>query len=471
MRLARNAPSDPKGPLRERAPRLSPAALVMLLLVLPAGPTAGQGIDDALAFEDLGFTRALTPGARVSGLAGAYTSAADDVHALLYNPAGLTRVKRVELGLGLQRQRDNLDNRFLGNPTDLERTSSTLDFIAGAYPLVTYRGSFVVALGAYRILSTDLDVLTRGSSTITTTNGDYRMQQSGDIFSYNFGAGLDVSPYLSVGANLFFLDGTVEHLTQFSFDLLPPPAGFADGDPHRQSVLDEGRGDLDGFGATLGFQVHPHPLLRLGVSINTPTLINLDRSSTVENIIFFFNALDDLETSVVTRGVDYRLPLRVTGGVSYAPRNFLLSAELGYADWTEATIDGKLVKDRNLRSVFRKVVSVRGGIEYTIPGAPIRLRGGYAYTPDPLRYLQSDRIEDWCRTMGTSTCLRRFGTTIEKARVETERQMIAGGVGVLVGSSLMIDASYESVIGKKAISTLQEERASQRVLVSTAYRF
>ncbi|MEE9269606.1 MAG: hypothetical protein V3V49_05025, partial [Candidatus Krumholzibacteria bacterium] len=249
----------------------------------------------------------------------------------------------------------------------------------------------------------------------------------------------------------------------------PPPTTA--GSPQRQSVLDDATADIDGFGAVLGVQIHPHPLLRAGLSVQTPILINVERTSIVENITLFFNALDRFERSVVTTSVDYKTPARVTGGFSFSPRNFRVGVDVEYANWTHATIDNKLIKDRNLLPVFKKVVSVRTGLEYTVPGAPIRLRGGYAFIPDPLEYLPSDRIEDWCRRMGTGTCLRRFGTLLEKANIETERQVVAGGIGFLVGNALMVDTSYEFTIGKKTIPTLQDERTSQRLLVSTSYRF
>ena len=283
MRQARNAP-----PNRKRQ-RPWPVRSVLRLLVLPVclllcpGAAAAQSIDDAMTFEDLGFTAALTPGARVSGLAGAYTSVADDAHALIYNPAGLARMRRIEVALGLQRQHDDLRSTFLGNSNQLDLTSSTLDYVTGVYPVATYRGSFVVAFGVYRVMSADLDIVTRGSSTVTTTNGNYHSRQSGDAYSYNLGAGIDLSPYLSIGFNLFVLDGAVERLTQFSFDLLPRRSG----EPERQSVLDDTRGDLDGFGAAIGFQLHPHPLLRLGLLLQLPTLLNFNRVSAVETSTLF----------------------------------------------------------------------------------------------------------------------------------------------------------------------------------------
>jgi hypothetical protein len=60
---------------------------------------------------------------------------------------------------------------------------------------------------------------------------------------------------------------------------------------------------------------------------------------------------------------------------------------------------------------------------------------------------------------------------IQQATVETQRQIMAVGAGLLVGRVLTIDASYEYQVGKRAIPTLEDDRPSQRVVLSGSYRF
>ncbi len=141
-------------------------------------------------------------------MAGAYTSLGDDVHALVFNPAGLARIRRIEFDLGFQQQRMSLDNKFFGTASEVDLRSSDLDHAAWAYPLPTYRGSLVLAAGVYRSYSGDIDILNRGFNTLSVTNDEYFLQQSGSIFSYNLGVGVDLSPVLSAGVNLYFLDGS-----------------------------------------------------------------------------------------------------------------------------------------------------------------------------------------------------------------------------------------------------------------------
>jgi long-subunit fatty acid transport protein len=63
-------------------------ALLSLLLLLPASSYAAE----TAAFLKLGV------GARAIGMGGAYTAVADDVHALAWNPAGLSGMSKRELG-------------------------------------------------------------------------------------------------------------------------------------------------------------------------------------------------------------------------------------------------------------------------------------------------------------------------------------------------------------------------------------
>ena len=72
---------------------------------------------------------------------------------------------------------------------------------------------------------------------------------------------------------------------------------------------------------------------------------------------------------------------------------------------------------------------------------------------------------------GTSTPEDAPEEAIQKADVETERQIFAAGAGLLIGRVLTLDASYEYQVGKRSIPTLVDDRPSQRVVLSGSYRF
>ena len=85
---------------------------------------AAQNINEAITVEDLGFTQWLGVGARPAGMAGAYVAACDDVYSLYYNPAGLARVRRIDVSLGFQHSQSNVKNTFYGklNKTEFSTT-------------------------------------------------------------------------------------------------------------------------------------------------------------------------------------------------------------------------------------------------------------------------------------------------------------------------------------------------------------
>jgi hypothetical protein len=422
-------------------------------MALLAGPAAAQDINEAVTVEDLGFTLRLAPGARSAGMAGAFTSLGDDATALVFNPAGLARIRRIELGVGFQHQRSNLESEFFGTTTDVDVTSTDLDHVSWAYPVPTYRGSFVVGAGVYRVVTSDIDILNRGFNSTTSSADDYRLQQSGSIYSYNVGFGIDLSPVLSAGVNAFVLDGEITALTQFTYGLTPP---FSTGDLTEETLIDNAKVDVDGYGAVFGLQYTPVPMVHFGLTVSTPTPLNLSGEAIQDVATYYFNATDDFGTEAFAIETDLQIPFHVDFGASVTSDYVLLALDVGYTDWTQATINDVQLKDGNLQPVFREVVDVRVGAEVLIPKTQVRVRGGYAYVPYALEFLQADRI---------------VGDAIEKASIDTERQIIAGGVGALLGDALNVDAAFEYHLGQRSIPTLTDDRKTTRLVVSAAYRF
>jgi hypothetical protein len=429
---------------------------VAAVIAVAAGPTsqvAAQNINEAITVEDLGFTQWLGVGARPAGMAGAYVAASNDVHALYYNPAGLARVRRIDVSLGFQHTQSNVKNTFYGKLNETEFSTTTLDGISAAYPVPSYRGSLVLAGGVYRVMSSQFEILNRGVNTDTNTYDDYLLQQSGNVYSYNVGFGVDLSPAVSVGLNGFILDGTIKALTQFSYSFLGP---LEDGDFESEALSDDAEVDINGYGLMVGLQYHPHSVLHFGLAIATPVKINLKGTAYEENAYYYVNSEDEYYAEQFYIDSDYKLPLRVAAGLSITPPHLVLSFDAEYVDWRQTESNGVQLKDENLNAVFREVLNLRLGGEILVPVIPVRLRAGYAIIPYALEYLQADRIS---------------GDSIQKADIETERQLATVGVGILIGRVLSLDASYERQIGKRSIESLIDERTGDRLILSGSYRF
>ncbi len=425
-------------------------------MLAATSPSHGQEIDDAVTLEDLGFDSRLFSAARPAALAGAYIAAGNDAHSLVYNPAGLSQLRRIEAAMGFEYEKMSVENTFFGSPSEVDHTSTNLDYISIAYPFPTYRGSLVGALGIYREYSAYLDIINRGLNTAFpnfTTYDDYVLQQSGSIFSYNIGCAIDLSPTVSTGATFFILDGTVNALTQLSYEF----QGQLEPDDVRQGfLLDDLEVDADGYGGRIGIQYFPHQKIRFGATVCTPVWISLEGTAHGEETYYYEDGLGSFDSYDVHVDMDLRLPYRIDAGVCYTPGDFLIAGDVGYADWSQSSINKVRLRDEDLKPVQRQVVDIRIGVEYGLPQAPIWIRAGYAYIPYSLKYLQADRIE---------------GTLLTKAAIDKERQIYSVGFGGLVGRVLSIDAAYQYINGERSIPTLEDARVQHRILLSASYQF
>ena len=434
---------------------------LVVTLVLTVSAARAQDINETVTIEDLGFTQRLIAGARPAGLAGAYVGIGQDAYSLIYNPAGLVGVGGAEFSVGLQHQRRVVGNDFYGTSGDVDLATTKLDEIAFAYPVPTAHGRFVVAGGIYQKYSSDFDLLNEGFNSFISASDDYRLQQSGSTYSYNLGAGVDVSPRLAIGVNLFFLYGRVDALTQFTYDFdpAPPPGGLA-----RVTLVDDARLNIRGVGAVLGFLYHPSEALSFGLVTGTPTAIDIRRDALQQNARYFIASADSFFTGEYELDRNYKLPFYVAAGVSLSTRHVLLSFEAEYSNWAEAEINGRQIKDRDLRAVFRDVVDIRAGVELNM--GSLFMRGGYAYTPYPLQYLQADRIED----PGERIVPLPLGTQLQDASIDTELQSISAGIGLKLVDALTIDASLQYRFGERSIPTLVDKREMYRIVFSGSYR-
>ena len=425
-------------------------------------PAAQPDINEAVTLEDLGFMNRLHVGARPAGMGGAYTSLGGDAHSLVYNPAGLAEVKRIDLSIGFVHQMNTVKSTFYGVDSEVDVSTSTLDYLSIAYPVPTYRGSLVLAGGVYRMWSSQFDLLQEGTNVSTQTQDFYRLQQSGSMFTYNFGLGIDLSPRVSAGFNLFFVDGTIKALTQFNYSFLIPGNP---GELEREELVDDAQVDVDGYGATFGVQWRPLRVFRLAVGVTTPIPLSLHGDAYQEVTQQYNNSPDEFLQDSFIIDSDFQIPLRVDAGVGFSTKYLTLAADATYQDWGQTEIQGFQVKDRNLESIYAQIVEVRVGGEVMIPLTPIRVRAGLAYLPYGLEYLESDRIAPVNDEVPDAT-------TLKEAEVEFPSQRLASvGAGILLGNVLTIDGALELMLGEREIPTLLDERERWRFVLGGAYRF
>jgi hypothetical protein len=439
---------------RPAAAAAVPIAIIAVLAfaAVPHQLAYSQGVNRTVEFEDLGFTEPIIVGARPAAMAGAYVASGNDVHMLLYNPAGLARVKRIELSLGANQNRSTVDNILFGNSNSIDFRDSGLDGAALAWPLPTYRGNLTIAFGVYHNYSSVLDLHYRGTHQVTNTGDNYLLQQTGSVYSYNLGFGVDLAPVLSGGLTFFLLDGTFDRLTQSDFTFLDP------GPVRSVFVKEDVTGDVTGVGGRIGVQLQIRNMLIAGINFTPPVWARLQGGGTYERTDIYQVPPDDFVQSEESIDDDYLLPFRIDVGAALRYSRLLVEFDFGYSDWTEAAIDRKRFRNpESLEPTFREVFEYKMGAEYTFYRLPIRVRAGYAYLPYPLAYVQTDRIEN-------------NSETLTKATVEKERQQITVGLGGLIGEVLTIDASLSYTSGKRSTTPMVDERSAYRFVLTASYR-
>src|SRR6185369_12163689 len=103
------------------------------------------------ASDPFGLGRAQDINARAMGLGGAYTAVASDGSALYYNAAGLSAVKKHEVGLSLERTVLNGIDRLNAYPSlRLRQEDLRIQSATWLLPVPTARGGPTFALGYSR---------------------------------------------------------------------------------------------------------------------------------------------------------------------------------------------------------------------------------------------------------------------------------------------------------------------------------
>ncbi|MCH7549206.1 MAG: hypothetical protein IH969_06695, partial [Candidatus Krumholzibacteriota bacterium] len=310
---------------------------VIAVLVLP-GAAYAQGSVRSLEIDDFGLTRPISPGARAAGMAGAYTAIVNDGTALIYNPAGLASVKRIEISFGAYHSRDELESRFFGNPSSVEATDGSLELAGVVFPIPVLRGSLVGAAGVYRVYSSTLDLHYSGRNLTTNTVDNFLLQQTGSVYAYNVGFGVDLASVLSGGFSGFLLDGSINSLRQTDVTFLSP-------NPLRSIFVSEDVNmNVSGYGGRLGAMFHVYHGIKAGIAYTTPVVVQTRGSAFTEVTEHRDNQIDTFTQSTTAVETEYLLPSRFDVGIAATWNWVTLSLDVGYSDWTTAAIERRRLR-------------------------------------------------------------------------------------------------------------------------------
>jgi hypothetical protein len=397
------------------------------------------------------------------GMGGAYIAVAEDLSALFYNPAGLAQVRRVELYGDLTRFLSQSDTKFFGAVASDRLSNTRLSSCGLILPYPTYRGSLVFAGGFVRPVMFDTVVKVRGYDTVRRFDTQGGILEEGWLGAYSFGFAVDVAPSLSLGAAINIYDGDdlyTERLTVSDerLDAHPDTVSlFA-----RRTFRDE----YDGRNVTLGALIGGAHHLRVGVTIVTPVAYDVTSDFEDEFIDEYTDRRDVLEPAGFSYAYTLRHPFRFGLGISFLPINrFLIAGAVYYTGWPQTEYieqrpprNGDLsdipVHVEDFRQQYHDEIRYHIGGELLIPKVDLLLRTGY-YN-DPVVFVGPRHLSE---------------ENSPKIDVVRGERIITAGVGMLVGRVLNLHVAY--TLGQTVVREghREEERTTQRIFWSTAYRF
>jgi long-chain fatty acid transport protein len=394
-------------------------------------------VDEATAGNFFGV------GARAMGMGGAYIAVANDATALVYNPAGLARVKRIEFSGGLTHQR--LRNKTGGLTfVGIQPQSTAINFNDGRFqsntrlssanivlPVPTYRGSLVFAFGVNRIKSFDktmeFSFPADGSSGIES--------ESGGLYMWSFGGAVDISPNVSVGGAFNFFSGTDNYSWLYEGTYSDDNLSFK----YDDTIKDR----YTGFNLKLGVRVQPNKFLIVGGTIESPVTytINEDWTQTTD---------EDGGNYYDSGSPEYKISLPFSLGIGIALNfnNLILAGDINYADWTQ--MEYKRLADmaeanRMIKDSYTDVLRWHVGAEYLFPKIGTTLRAGYYQNPLPYK-------STW---------------------IKENKDYFTSGIGFLIDQVMTVDLAW--VYGSWELNDfnieLAEKYTTNKIFLTTAYHF
>ena len=426
------------------------AAIAALAFCAPL-PAVAQEPDRAIEFEDFGFVRQL--GASVRGSAfPSYAATVNDATALAYNPAGLARVKRVSGVASFVGMGSTFDYGYAGGePRESTLDEFALQFLGAAIPIPVLRGSLVPAVGVERLFTSSLDFSYQGYNAPDEREDRLSLRQTGATYAYHVGAAIDLSGAFSAGADLMVLDGGIDRIRQY--DTRYPIAS-----PNlRTFVYEDFHADVDGWGARFGLEFYALTHLQIAVVATTPLALEVEGTTVTEETRQVDNDVGSFTSTTTSSFSEYRAPYRIDAAfaVPLSPA-LLLSAQVGVADWSKATIDEERLLVSETTTVMRDVVDARGGVEWTLGRWPLRLRAGFAYARSASGYLEADRIDD---------------DRLEPIDDESATTCYSLGFGYLLYGSLSIDGAFVHADGERVSATIDDARTWTLVSIGCGYWF
>ena len=350
--------------------------LLLAIVALAVPATSAQTADDLFFFG----RRDPAVGARMAGMGGAAVAGLGDWSASFANPAGLGYLRSrqgIVSGHGFVQGAESY-----GRGYDAEAEGFTLATVAVATPLPTARGAMAVGIGY-----NETAVYTRGATNGGGGASGYQSTESGFQGEVSVAGAIAVSPRVLIGLSVNAPIGRYT-FEESNFD------GEAD------SAAPSFDAEIYGANVRAGVSFEATPALRIGLTVESPTIMNID------------------ETGPDFGRNEYRIatPWRIAAGFLASSPQWLFSADVELVDWSQARFltDSRDFDTENIFAdrFLNPVLNTRIGGEFRL--GSVALRAGAAFQPDP----RLDNFEP-----------------------EAIRQHYSAGVGVRIAQNARIDVA------------------------------
>ncbi|GAB4313783.1 MAG: hypothetical protein Kow0074_00460 [Candidatus Zixiibacteriota bacterium] len=358
-------------------------------------PVSAQAFDNVALFQETINSDFFGVDARAMSMGNTGIVTARDGSALIYNPANLARVRRIEARGGFSHLRlANETQYFNGGSTltgDRNLNKSRINAASLTMPVPTYRGSLVFAFGVHRINSFDrvfeVEIPEPDFQQFETSVG--REVESGGIWKWSAGGAIDISPRVSVGGALHLLTGGDEYNWTRVYQ-------HVTNDQQNVNLNDAIDIDYLGVGATAGILYQVTPELSTGFTVETPSFIQAEER--FERVIdTTFSDYEWYETSYSEYSI--RRPLTFGFGLAGRFDELTVVGDLRYRDWSQLDFnyDNDFLPDNRedqfIQDNLKESIALHLGGEYLFPDQGVSLRAGYYYDPLPIAssYIESNR--------------------------------------------------------------------------------
>jgi len=199
-------------------------------------------------------------------------------------------------------------------------------------------------------------------------------------------------------------------------------------------------------------------MIRLGGSVVTPTLYNLDEEGFFDFITdynnYFYVDEDTVLNEIVTLGditvSDYKLrtPWKFTTGAAvFLGKRGFITADVEFINYGKAHLESDDflagADNQTISNLYKSVANLRLGGEFRLQN--FRIRGGYAYLPDP--YNLNDGIDRSRSSFSGGAGYRNKKLFVDLAVIHTRWDSTYSPYTVEQSPSPIVDLNHQSTNG------------------------